>query len=71
MQAACERMDRLREENRRLLGEQDLAVQLNRRTREHGRSRHLGLSPRARLVPVKSVSHARVFAPQPRDLFAR
>jgi hypothetical protein len=34
MQAACERMDRLREENRRLLGEQALAVELIRRTRE-------------------------------------
>jgi hypothetical protein len=33
MQAACERMDRLREENRKLLGEQDSAVELIRQTR--------------------------------------
>jgi hypothetical protein len=34
MQAACERMDRLREENRQLFGEQNLAVALVRRTRD-------------------------------------
>ncbi len=34
MQAACERMDRLREENRQLFGEQDLAVELVRQTRD-------------------------------------
>ena len=34
MQAACERMDRLREENRRLLGEQNIAVELIRQTRD-------------------------------------
>src|SRR5438309_963892 len=34
MQAACERMDRLREENRRLLGEQNSAVELIRQTRD-------------------------------------
>jgi hypothetical protein len=33
MQAACERMDRIREENRRLLGEQNVAVELIRQTR--------------------------------------
>jgi succinate dehydrogenase/fumarate reductase flavoprotein subunit len=33
MQAACERMDRLREENRRLFGEQNIAVELVRETR--------------------------------------
>ena len=33
MQAACERMDRLREENRRLFGEQDIAVKLVRQAR--------------------------------------
>ncbi|MGH7222646.1 MAG: hypothetical protein ACRELF_05425, partial [Gemmataceae bacterium] len=32
MQAACERMDRLREENRRLFGEQNVAVELLRQT---------------------------------------
>jgi hypothetical protein len=32
-QAARERMDRLREENRRLYGEQDIAVHLIRQTR--------------------------------------
>ncbi len=30
---ACEHMDRLREENRRLFGEQDIAVALIRQTR--------------------------------------
>jgi len=34
MKAACERMDRIREENRRLFGEQDAAVDLIRRTRD-------------------------------------
>ncbi len=34
MQAACERMDRLREENRRLFGEQTIAVELIRQTRD-------------------------------------
>jgi hypothetical protein len=34
MQAACERMDRLREENRRLFGEQNVAVALIRETRD-------------------------------------
>ena len=34
MQAACERMDRLREENRQLFGEQNIAVELVRRTRD-------------------------------------
>jgi hypothetical protein len=33
-QAACERMDMLREENRRLFGEQDTAVELIRQTRD-------------------------------------
>ena len=34
MQAACEEMDRIREENRRLFGESDIAVELIRQTRE-------------------------------------
>ena len=34
MLAACERMDRIREENRRLFGEQDVAVELIRQTRD-------------------------------------
>ncbi len=34
MKAACERMDRLREENRQLFGEQNVAVELIRQTRE-------------------------------------
>ena len=34
MQAACERMDRLREENRRLFGEQNIAVELIRQARD-------------------------------------
>lgn len=34
MTAACERMDRLREENRRLFGEQNIAVALIRQTRD-------------------------------------
>jgi len=34
MQAACERMDRLREENRQLFGEQDIAVELVRQARD-------------------------------------
>jgi hypothetical protein len=36
MAAACERMDRLREENRRLFGEQDIAVELIRQARDEG-----------------------------------
>lgn len=31
---ACERMDRLREENRKLFGEQNIAVELIRQTRD-------------------------------------
>ena len=34
MKAACERMDRMREENRQLFGEQNLAVDLIRETRD-------------------------------------
>lgn len=34
MQAACARMDRLREENRQLFGEQNIAVALVRQTRD-------------------------------------
>jgi hypothetical protein len=34
MQAACERMDRLREENRQIFGEQNLAVELVRGYRD-------------------------------------
>ncbi len=34
MKAACERMDRMREENRRLFGEQNIAVDLVRETRD-------------------------------------
>ena len=34
IQGACERMDRLREENRRLFGEQNIAVELIRRARD-------------------------------------
>jgi hypothetical protein len=34
IQAACERMDRLREENRRLFGEQNIAVELIRQARD-------------------------------------
>ena len=34
MQVACERMDRLREENRRLFGDQNLAVELVRQARD-------------------------------------
>ena len=34
MKAACERMDRMREENRKLLGEQEIAVYLIREVRE-------------------------------------
>lgn len=33
--AACERMDRMREENRKLFGEQNSAVDLIRETRDH------------------------------------
>lgn len=35
MRAACERMDRIREENRKLFGEQNIAVELIRQTRDH------------------------------------
>jgi hypothetical protein len=35
MKAACERMDRMREENRKLLGEQEIAVQFIREARGH------------------------------------
>jgi succinate dehydrogenase/fumarate reductase flavoprotein subunit len=34
MKAACERMDRMREENRKLFGEQKIAVDLVRETRD-------------------------------------
>lgn len=34
MQAACERMDRIREENRQLFGEQNIAVKLVREARD-------------------------------------
>jgi hypothetical protein len=34
MKAACERMDRMREENRALFGEQNSAVELVRQTRD-------------------------------------
>jgi hypothetical protein len=34
MKAACERMDRMREENRQLFGEQNVAVDLIRETRD-------------------------------------
>ena len=34
MKAACERMDRLREENRKLFGEQKIAVDLIREVRD-------------------------------------
>jgi hypothetical protein len=34
MAAACERMDRMREENRKVLGEQNIAVDLIRETRD-------------------------------------
>jgi hypothetical protein len=35
IKAACERMDRMREENRKLLGEQKIAVDLIREARDH------------------------------------
>ncbi len=35
MRAACERMDQMREENRKLLGEQNIAVDLIREARSH------------------------------------
>ena len=35
MKAACERMDRMREENRKLFGEQHIAVDLIREARDH------------------------------------
>ena len=34
MQAACQRMDRLREENRQIFGEQNIAVALVRQARD-------------------------------------
>ncbi len=34
MKAACQRMDRMREENRKLFGEQKIAVDLIRETRD-------------------------------------
>jgi hypothetical protein len=34
MKAACERMDRMREENRKRFGEQNIAVELIRQTRD-------------------------------------
>ncbi|MGH7224921.1 MAG: hypothetical protein ACRELF_16990 [Gemmataceae bacterium] len=34
IKAACERMDRMREENRKLFGEQNIAVELIRQTRD-------------------------------------
>lgn len=34
MKSACERMDRMREENRKLFGEQDVAVALIREARD-------------------------------------
>ena len=34
MKAACERMDRMREENRKLFGEQNIATGLIRETRD-------------------------------------
>jgi hypothetical protein len=34
MKAACDRMDRMREENRKLFGEQNIAVDLIRESRE-------------------------------------
>ena len=34
MKAACERMDQMREENRKLYGEQNIAVALIRETRD-------------------------------------
>ena len=35
MKAACERMDRMREENRKVFGEQNIAVDLIRESRDH------------------------------------
>jgi hypothetical protein len=35
MKAACERMDRMREENRQLFGETNIAVDLIRAARDH------------------------------------
>jgi hypothetical protein len=34
MKAACERMDRMREENRRVFGEQNIAIELIHQTRD-------------------------------------
>jgi predicted TIM-barrel fold metal-dependent hydrolase len=34
MKAACEHMDRMREENRKRFGEQNIAVELTRQTRD-------------------------------------
>ena len=38
IKAACERMDRMREENRKLFGMQNIAVQLIRETRDRARN---------------------------------
>ena len=35
IKAACQRMDRMREENRKVFGEQNSAVDLIRETRDH------------------------------------
>jgi hypothetical protein len=35
MKAACERMDQMREEKRKLFGEQNIVVDLIRETRDH------------------------------------
>jgi hypothetical protein len=35
IKAACEHMDRIREENRKLFGESDIAVELIRQTRDN------------------------------------
>jgi hypothetical protein len=35
MQAACDRMDRMREENRKFFGEQNIAVELIREARDN------------------------------------
>lgn len=35
MKAACERIDQIREKNRQLFGEQNIAVELIRQTRDH------------------------------------
>src|SRR5437763_8437942 len=50
MQAACERMDRLREANRQIFGEQDLAVELVREAR--GEAQQTSAAPAALQVGV-------------------